>query len=174
MASARVIPSPLRPRPYKRPHPSTMSRQRPKSDKPSSQGWRGKQRRAPEGRGPRRGGDSDAIVLFGLHAVEAALANPKRELVKLIATEHTAERLAPLIAKRGVRVEHATPRDLDRLLGADQVHQGIALEVEQLPPVWLDEADPTASSSCSIRSPTRIMSAPCCALPPRSARQAWF
>ena len=119
-----------------------MSRQRPKSDKPSSQGWRGKQRRAPEGRGPRRGGDSDAIVLFGLHAVEAALANPKRELVKLIATEHAAERLAPLIAKRGVRVEQATPRDLDRLLGADQVHQGIALEVEQLPPVWLDEADP--------------------------------
>jgi 23S rRNA (guanosine2251-2'-O)-methyltransferase len=119
-----------------------MSRQRPRSDKQASQGWRGQHRQSPVGRGSRRGGDSDAIILFGLHAVEAALANPKRAFVRLIATEHAAQRLAPLTAKRDVRVEHASPRDLDRLLGADQVHQGIALEVEQLPPVWLDEADP--------------------------------
>ncbi len=80
-------------------------------------------------------------MLFGLHAVEAALANPKREVVRLIATENTADRLAALIAKRALSVEQASPRDLDRLLGSDSVHQGVALEVEPLPPVWLDEID---------------------------------
>ena len=81
------------------------------------------------------------MLLFGLHAVEAALANPRREVVRLIATENAAHRLAPLIAKRGVRVEPASPRDLDRLLGPDSVHQGVALEAKQLSPVGLDEVE---------------------------------
>jgi 23S rRNA (guanosine2251-2'-O)-methyltransferase len=81
-------------------------------------------------------------MLFGLHAVEAALANPKRQIVRLIATENAAQRLAPLIAKRRLKPEPVTPRDLDRLLGADAVHQGVALEAEPLPPVALDEVDP--------------------------------
>jgi 23S rRNA (guanosine2251-2'-O)-methyltransferase len=80
-------------------------------------------------------------MLFGLHAVEAALANPERELVRLIATENAARRLAPLIAERGLAIETVLPRDLDRLLGPDTVHQGIALEAEQLVPVNLDEID---------------------------------
>ncbi|MGB9044995.1 MAG: RNA methyltransferase, partial [Pseudolabrys sp.] len=81
------------------------------------------------------------MLLFGLHAVEAALANPRREVVRLIATENAAYRLAPLIAERGVRVEPTSPRDLDRLLGADSVHQGAALEAKQLSPVGLDEVE---------------------------------
>jgi 23S rRNA (guanosine2251-2'-O)-methyltransferase len=81
-------------------------------------------------------------MLFGLHAVEAALANPKRQVVRLVATENAAQRLGPLIAKRRLKPEPVTPRDLDRLLGADAVHQGVALEAEPLPPVALDEADP--------------------------------
>ncbi len=106
-----------------------------------SHGWRGKQKQAQSPRGPRRG-DGDRIMLFGMHAVEAALSNPKREVVRLMATENAAHRLAPLIAKRGVTVEPASPRDLDRLLGPDCVHQGVALEAEQLAPVGLDEVDP--------------------------------
>jgi 23S rRNA (guanosine2251-2'-O)-methyltransferase len=81
-------------------------------------------------------------MLFGLHAVEAALANPKRQVVRLVATENAAQRLGPLIAKRRLKPEPVTPRDLDRLLGADAVHQGVALEAEPLPPVAFDEADP--------------------------------
>jgi 23S rRNA (guanosine2251-2'-O)-methyltransferase len=81
-------------------------------------------------------------MLFGLHAVEAALANPKRQVVRLVATENAAQRLGPLIAKRRLKPEPVTPRDLDRLLGAGAVHQGVALEAEPLPPVALDEADP--------------------------------
>ncbi len=81
-------------------------------------------------------------MLFGLHAVEAALANPKRTVTRILATENAAHRLGPLIAKRGLTPEAATPKDLDRLLGPDAVHQGVALEAEPLPAVALDDVDP--------------------------------
>lgn len=80
-------------------------------------------------------------MLFGLHAVEAALANPKRTVTRVLATENAAHRLGSLLAKRGLIPETATPRDLDRLLGPDAVHQGVALEAEPLPPVALDDVD---------------------------------
>jgi 23S rRNA (guanosine2251-2'-O)-methyltransferase len=81
-------------------------------------------------------------MLFGLHAVEAALANPKRTVARILATENAAHRLGPLIARRGLTPEAATPKELDRLLGPDAVHQGVALEAEPLPPVALDDVDP--------------------------------
>ena len=81
-------------------------------------------------------------MLFGLHAVEAALANPKRTVARILATENAAHRLGPLIAKRGLTPEAATPKELDRLLGPDAIHQGVALEAEPLPPVALDDVDP--------------------------------
>jgi 23S rRNA (guanosine2251-2'-O)-methyltransferase len=80
-------------------------------------------------------------MLFGLHAVETALANPKRVVTRVLATENAAHRLGPLLAKRGLTAEATTPRDLDRLLGPDSVHQGIALEAEPLPPVALEDVD---------------------------------
>jgi 23S rRNA (guanosine2251-2'-O)-methyltransferase len=80
-------------------------------------------------------------MLFGLHSAEAALANPKRQVTRVLATENAASRLGPLLAKRGLTPETVTPRDLDRVLGPDAVHQGIALEAEPLPPVALDEVD---------------------------------
>jgi 23S rRNA (guanosine2251-2'-O)-methyltransferase len=110
-----------------------MRRQRPRPDKPSTRAWHGKPRHAT------RRPDTDRILLFGVHAVEAALANPKRTVVRLLATENAAHRLAPLLAKRGLTPEDASPRDLDRLLGPDAVHQGVALEAEPLPPTGLDE-----------------------------------
>jgi 23S rRNA (guanosine2251-2'-O)-methyltransferase len=84
---------------------------------------------------------SDHVILYGLHAVEAALANQQRGLVKLFATENAAHRLAPAIARRGLSVHPATPRDLDRMLGPDSVHQGVALEAEPLPPLALEDVD---------------------------------
>jgi 23S rRNA (guanosine2251-2'-O)-methyltransferase len=113
-----------------------MRHQRPRPNKPASHGFRGKPKRTS------RGPDSDRILLFGLHAVEAALSNPNRPVARLMATENAAQRLGGLIAKRGVTLEPASPRDLDRLLGPDAVHQGVALETEALPPIGLDEVSP--------------------------------
>ncbi len=74
------------------------------------------------------------LRLFGLHAVEAALRNPARRVIKLTVTENAERRLAEALGgSLGHPVEHASPRDLDRILGADTVHQGVMLETEPLP-----------------------------------------
>ncbi|HXG78665.1 MAG TPA: 23S rRNA (guanosine(2251)-2'-O)-methyltransferase RlmB [Methyloceanibacter sp.] len=82
------------------------------------------------------------MFLYGLHAAETALANPRRRILRVLATENAAYRLAPLLTRQGLEPESVTARDLDRLLGPETVHQGIALEAEPLPPVTLEEVDP--------------------------------
>ncbi len=85
--------------------------------------------------GPRR--DEDAaggpLQIWGAHSVEAALANPVRTIHKLWATENAAQRMAKAIAERGIQPERVVPRDLDRKLGNDTVHQGVLIEVDPLP-----------------------------------------
>lgn len=83
--------------------------------------------------------DDGPIRLFGVHAVEAALRNPARIATRLLATENGALRLADALAANAVTPERVTPRDLDRLLGADTVHQGVMLETEALPEPSLDD-----------------------------------
>lgn len=72
------------------------------------------------------------MLIFGIHAVEAALRNEARALDRLLLTENAANRLADAIAARGVTPEPVSPRDLDRRLGADTVHQGALLETQAL------------------------------------------
>ncbi|HML43759.1 MAG TPA: 23S rRNA (guanosine(2251)-2'-O)-methyltransferase RlmB, partial [Hyphomicrobium zavarzinii] len=83
--------------------------------------------------------DDGMVRLFGSHAVEAALNNPRRRVLRLLATENAERRLADVIAARGVPIDRATPGDLDHLLGADTVHQGLLLEAEPLPEPTLEE-----------------------------------
>ncbi len=108
--------------------------QRPKNRPPRRPGRaRGPQSRArPERR-------SDEVLLYGLHAVEAALANPSRPIHRLLATPNAARRLQPVLDARGLVPEATTPKALDRLLGADTVHQGVALKTDPLPPLGLED-----------------------------------
>jgi len=110
-----------------------MARQNSKHSKPFAKNRRGPAQRKP---------DSDRVLLFGLHAVEAALANPRRPVYALRATENAAHRLGPLIAERNLTPERVLPKDLDRQLGPDTVHQGVVLEAGPLEPVSLDDIDP--------------------------------
>jgi 23S rRNA (guanosine2251-2'-O)-methyltransferase len=81
----------------------------------------------------RRDMPDDGIVrIFGSHAVEAALNNRNRRVIRLLATENAEIRLAEVIAARRVLIDRATPGDLDHLLGADTVHQGLLLEAQPL------------------------------------------
>jgi 23S rRNA (guanosine2251-2'-O)-methyltransferase len=111
-----------------------MRRQRSRPHKPARQADRQRTSR------PRHDGD-ERLRLFGLHAAESALANPQRTVVRVLATENAAQKLAALLAKRGLTPEPASPKDLDRLLGADTVHQGVILDVEPLLPLALDDVD---------------------------------
>ena len=84
--------------------------------------------------------DGDGMIrLFGMHAVEAALANARRPKMRLLATENAERRLREGGAPIEVAIERTTPRDLDRLLGAETVHQGLMLEAGPLPEPDLDE-----------------------------------
>ncbi len=72
------------------------------------------------------------LRLFGIHAVAAALANAKRPIQKLRLTDNAENRLADVLKARDAKHERVQPRDLDRLLGADTVHQGALLETALL------------------------------------------
>src|SRR5258707_8450444 len=71
-------------------------------------------------------------LIFGIHAVEAAIANPRRTIAKLFLTENAERRLQQALSARQLTHEPVLPRDLDRRLGADTVHQGALLETEPL------------------------------------------
>jgi 23S rRNA (guanosine2251-2'-O)-methyltransferase len=81
----------------------------------------------------------DETLIYGTHAVEAALANPRRTLKKLWLTENAENRLQASIDARKVPTERVMPRDLDRRLGEDTVHQGVLLECDPLPDVSLGD-----------------------------------
>jgi 23S rRNA (guanosine2251-2'-O)-methyltransferase len=68
-----------------------------------------------------------------MHAVEAALANARRAIIRLHLTDNAEHRLAERIAARKLKVTRASPRDLERMLGPEAVHQGALAEVEALP-----------------------------------------
>lgn len=81
----------------------------------------------------------DRVRLWGIHAVAAALANPVRRIVRLSLTDNAENRLAEAVKAHGLTAERVHPRDLDRLLGEDTVHQGALAVAEPLPAPALDE-----------------------------------
>lgn len=86
------------------------------------------------------------IQLYGIHAVEAALRNPDRRVVRLLMTDNAGRRLADALEGLGLTHESISPRDLDKMLGPDAVHQGVMLEVEPLPEPELQELLERAAS----------------------------
>jgi 23S rRNA (guanosine2251-2'-O)-methyltransferase len=80
----------------------------------------------------------DSVWIYGFHPVLAALRNPRRDVRRIIATPNAAKRLSAAGIALPAEPEVVTPRDLDRLLGADSVHQGVAAEAAPLSPVTLD------------------------------------
>lgn len=93
----------------------------------------------PEPRGAARNDQDGPVILYGIHAVDAALRNPRRRLRRLLLTENAERRLAEAVLAREVKTERVIPRDLDRQLGADTVHQGALLETELLPEASLED-----------------------------------
>lgn len=79
-----------------------------------------------------------AYWLYGLHAVRAALVNNRREIRRLVATKPAAEKLAQECRKRNIVPQVMTPQELSKLLPADAVHQGVAMEVKPLPELSLE------------------------------------
>ena len=96
--------------------------------------FRGKPQGKPDFRAQREAAAVPAgpPLIYGIHAVEAALANPKRVINRIFLTENAEHRIKTALATRDLSVERVSPRDLDRRLGEEAVHQGALAEVEPL------------------------------------------
>lgn len=79
--------------------------------------------------------------IYGLHAVQAALKNPKRTCLALYYTQKT---LAPEIQKavhglKNLKFEQVDISFLKKRFGEDAAHQGVALLVTSLPEKYLED-----------------------------------
>lgn len=81
----------------------------------------------------------DGLWLYGLHAVRAALDNPRRKVKKCVLTARSAEEIGTKRLGR-VRHEQADLEAVARLLPQGAVHQGVALSCEPLPRLELEDA----------------------------------
>ena len=109
-----------------------------------------RKRSNPPGRAARRparpaaGRAGRFILLYGVHASLAALANRNRHCRRILVTEEAERRLGDqlhiLLDHRRVPVDLAVVErtELDRRLPPGAVHQGIAVEAEPLPELALD------------------------------------
>jgi 23S rRNA (guanosine2251-2'-O)-methyltransferase len=97
---------------------------------------------------PRSGANrsaASALWLYGLHAVRAALANPRRTAKRAVVTERAAAEIGPGLLSR-ISVEKADTDSVARLLPQGAVHQGVALLCEPLPERDLQETVDAAPS----------------------------
>src|SRR5215510_11245360 len=84
----------------------------------------------PSSGGGASGAGPGRVHIFGVHAVEAVLGNARRTVHRLYLTDNAEHRLQAALAARQLPHERVLPKDLDRRLGADTVHQGAMAEVD--------------------------------------------
>jgi 23S rRNA (guanosine2251-2'-O)-methyltransferase len=105
-------------------------------------GGKGPDKARPSGRRPpwrdREGNPDGPVILYGWHTVAAALANPQRQIRKLLLTENAARRLADEHIDTKVTPEIVRPSLIDARLGPDAVHQGLLAEADPLPSPDID------------------------------------
>ena len=117
---------------------------KPRFDTPRERGWSPKPDSDSRPREPRRI-DADNL-LWGRHAVLAALANPaRRGMGRLLVTADRAEEIdSRNLAPNGHKPEVMEARALDKLLPLGAVHQGFVFKVAPLAGVSLEDlASPT-------------------------------
>ena len=92
----------------------------------------------------------DGLFLFGRHAVEAALQNPARECIRLIALKKAlSPEISLLLKSERARVAVEFVDDdavLRSAVPADSPHQGLVLEVRPLPGLDLFDLSPVSGT----------------------------
>ncbi|GLK84493.1 23S rRNA (guanosine(2251)-2'-O)-methyltransferase RlmB [Ancylobacter defluvii] len=82
----------------------------------------------------------DVAILYGWHSVSEALRNPQRRIRRLLATENAIRRLTDEKVPLKLEPKLVRPGEIDRLLEADAVHQGLFAEADPLPSPSLAQA----------------------------------
>jgi len=78
-------------------------------------------------------------IIYGGHAVIAALQNPRRTILKLSASENAAHRFSEALKPFGEKLKILKASDLDHIAGPNAVHQGLVLEAAPLPEPDLEQ-----------------------------------
>ena len=84
-------------------------------------------------------GQPDVEIIYGVHAVLAAIANPQRETVELTVSDNAAERFGSELAALKANPTIMPNAELSRNLPRDAVHQGLVLKATQLPDLGIDD-----------------------------------
>lgn len=85
-------------------------------------------------------GKSGTYWLYGVHAVSAALHNPRRQIRRFLVSRNQLEKLPGELLKAAKRQpEIMDAQALSKLLPEDAVHQGIAVEVAPLQSLSIEE-----------------------------------
>src|ERR1044071_2468745 len=112
-----------------KPHAGRRTEKRPKD----------KSRFAPKPKPVRPGIQEGVAILYGWHTVVAALANPRRKVRKIVATENGAHRLKEEGLTLPVTPEIVRPEAIAARLSPDAVHQGLLVEADPLPALELED-----------------------------------
>ena len=86
---------------------------------------------------PRDGARRDEVWIYGIHPVTAAMRNPARKILRIVGTADALARLREdpeIVAASLANVQASGRGELDTLLGAGAVHQGIAVLARSLEP----------------------------------------
>lgn len=111
---------------------SNPKRYNPKSHKPNPAKQGVSKQAQPQGQGRN-------YWLYGLHAVKAALINKRRKILRAVATSGALERLAGEFEARGITPDLMSAHEVGNKVASDAVHQGVALEVQPLTELSLEE-----------------------------------
>jgi 23S rRNA (guanosine2251-2'-O)-methyltransferase len=82
---------------------------------------------------------AELSVVYGIHAVRAALSAKRRKILTVFATAPMAQRLAEDLAEAGLTPQIVSNDDLAHRLGQNAVHQGIMIEARPLEPIDLSD-----------------------------------
>ena len=93
--------------------------------------------------------NKNQVTIYGRHAVEAALANPRRKISKVFCLRENFNEIKGKIADNKIAV--AERRELDKMLPAEAVHQGFAAVAEMLSGISTEEVCPLAAEKENCR-----------------------
>ncbi|MBR1649132.1 MAG: 23S rRNA (guanosine(2251)-2'-O)-methyltransferase RlmB [Alphaproteobacteria bacterium] len=81
--------------------------------------------------------NKNQVVIFGRHAVLAAIKNPARKIKKVLCVRENFEELKNLVSADKLQITDR--REIEKLLAPDAVHQGFVMIADMLPAVSLEE-----------------------------------
>ncbi len=113
-----------------------MAMSKRKRQKPKNQALSKQESRTRHARDVGQSTTSGLLWIFGLHAVCAALENPERVCLQLMSTRNADKNLP---AQSKLECITSSAADIEQILPLGAVHQGVALLVEPLPDLELED-----------------------------------